>query len=76
MAEQELSLSEVLYVLSAGVQGIRAELRAMRLEQRAAMGVKLTEADAEALKEALTTADEVAALFLDDPEPEPARVLS
>ncbi len=76
MDEKEIDLADVLYAMSVSLRGINAELRAFRLEQRATLGMKPTEADIDALEEALMTADGVAALFGDDPEPTTPRVLS
>ena len=62
-----IELGEILCVMSAALQGIRAEMRAARLEAQA-RHARLSEADAEALSVAQACADEVAGLFVDEPE--------
>lgn len=74
--EDDLSLGEILSAIAANLQGIRSELRALRLEQRAGMGVRLTEADTADLQQALNDAAEIADVFLPCEEPDPVRVLS
>ncbi|EYB69062.1 hypothetical protein DEIPH_ctg011orf0028 [Deinococcus phoenicis] len=61
--DDTVDLTDVLTAIAASLQGIRSELRAMRLEQRAGMGIKLTDSDTADLQLALTDADEIAEAF-------------
>lgn len=73
----DVTLEDVLTAMAAQLQGIRSELRALRLEQRAVLGVKMSAADTEALADALTDADEIAEAFGPcEDTPPPVRVLS
>lgn len=76
MTDETVDLADVLTAICANLNGIRSELRALRLEQRAVLGIKLTEQDTADLTAALTDAAEVAEAFAPEPEPQAVRVLS
>lgn len=75
--DDTVDLTDVLTVICAHLLGIRSELRALRLEQRAGLGMKLSEADAADLQLALNDAAEIAEAFMPcEEEPVTVRVLS
>ena len=74
--DDTVDLGDVLTAICANLQGIRSELRALRLEQRAGLGVKLTEQDEADLVDALNDAAEIAEAFMPCEEAPSVRVLS
>lgn len=76
MENEPISLDEALSYALTILRGVHAEVRAMRLEQRAMLN-KLSDADTEMLRLSLCVADEVAEVLDGPDEPMPdARMLS
>lgn len=76
MDDNTLTLEEAIEYSVTLLRGMHAEMRAMRLEQRALLG-KLSDSDTDTLRLSLCVADEVADALDGPDEPTPdARMLS